>query len=357
MPPFLELNADQAREVINTAQRYAVWREAKAQAAGYRGSMVWSTVKGQDYLIRAGYDKGGKRKQKSLGPRDADRERIKQEFDEGRAQADARLNQIEAVLHRQSAINRALRLGRVPELASRIIRSLDEAGWLGNGLRVLGTYALFAYEAAAGVQLEPELTTTEDIDLLLDARNGVSFAASDEIEETSLLALLKRVDRSFDRTAQTFRAANQDGFLVDLIKPMRSPPWKADQSTLGGGLMDLDSAEIEGLVWHESAPAFEAMCIDSRGAPLRLVTSDPRVFAIHKQWLSKRPDRAVFKQRRDTQQARATVALIRQHMPHLPLDRAELKMLPKAIVDDALDQLDNALDPMRRSQIPTTPFG
>lgn len=342
MQPFIGLNSDQSRELINTAQRYAVWREAKAQAAGYRGSMVWSSVKGHDYLVRSGYDKGGKRKQKSLGPRDSERERIKKEFDDGRVQSEERLKQIDAVLQRQSAINRALRLGRVPELGARIIRALDDAGLLGNGLRVLGTYALFAYEAAAGVQLEAGLTTTEDIDLLLDARTGVSFAASDDIEEASLLALLKRVDRSFDQTSQTFRAANQDGFLVDLIKPMRNPPWKADQTKLGTISTDMDSAEIEGLVWHESAPAFEAICIDSRGAPLRLVTSDPRVFAIHKQWLSKRSDRAVIKQRRDAQQARATIELIRQHMPHLPLDRAELKMLPKAIVDEALDQFNKA---------------
>ncbi len=311
MPDFIELNADQRREAINTQQRFSVWREVSARAKSYRGSMVWSDVKGRDYLVRAAYDKHGQRRQTSLGVRSGETEKLKTEFDRGRAMAEERLRDITTVLQRQSAVNRALGLGRVPQIGARIIRALDEAALLGNGLRVLGTYALFAYEEAAGIRVDPGLTTTEDIDLLLDARHGVSFAASDAIEEKSLLALLQRVDRSFERSWQTFRAVNRDGYLVDLIKPMRNPPWTPEQSQVGGDA-DLDAAEIEGLAWHESAPPFEAVCIDDRGQPLRIITSDPRVWAIHKMWLSERQDRAPLKRRRDAEQGRTAMALVRK---------------------------------------------
>jgi hypothetical protein len=337
MPDFIELNSDQRREAINTQQRYEAWKQAERRSKDFRGSMVWSKVKGQDYLIRSSYNAAGERKQKSLGPLSPETEQIKANFDNGRLESQKNITNMKAVLARQAAINRALALGRVPQLGANIIRTLDDVGLLGNGLRILGTYSLFAYEAAAGVFLDPGLTTTEDIDILMDARHGLSFVASEEtgITETSLLKLLQRVDKSFERSQQTFRAVNRDGYLVDLIKPMRNPPWKMDGNKIGNSEDDLLGAEIEGLVWHESAPPFEAICIDDRGAPLRIITSDPRVWAIHKLWLSERADRTPLKRRRDAEQAKAAIELVKQHMPHLPFEKAALKMLPKDVVDRA----------------------
>jgi hypothetical protein len=90
---------------------------------------------------------------------------------------------------------------------------------LGAGIRVLGTSAMYAYEAAAGVHIDPGLATTEDIDLLFDSRGGLTFVANDEVSESSRLQIIKKVDHSFQRSTQTFRAVNRDGYLVDLIKP------------------------------------------------------------------------------------------------------------------------------------------
>jgi hypothetical protein len=337
MPHFTELNTDQRRETINTLQRFTAWREATVLAKSYRGSMVWSDVKGRNYLIRSAYDKNGSRKQTSLGARTEQTEALKLAFEHGREAAQGRLKDITTVLQRQSAINRVVGLGRVPQIGARIIRELDTAGLLGNGLRVLGTYALFAYEASAGVLLDAGLTTTEDIDLLLDSRHSLAFAASETIDEKTLLALLQRVDRSFEKSPQTFRAVNRDGYLVDLIKPMRNPPWKREKHETDRHAQDLDAAEIQGLAWHESAPPFEALCIDDRGQPLRIITSDPRVWAIHKLWLSKRLDRSPLKRKRDAEQAEVAAALLKQYLQHLPFEPSELRMLPKEIVEAAME--------------------
>lgn len=332
---FQHLNNDQRREIVNTQQRYAAYREARTRAGGYRGSMVWNEIKGREYLVRSSYDKTGIRRQTSLGVRSAKTEDIKQNYDQGRSAAEARLKDIRTVLTRQAAINRALGLGRVPLIGARIIRALDDTGSLGAGIRVLGTNAVYAYEAAAGVWIEPGLTTTEDIDLLLDSRREIAFAATEDISERSLLRVLQKVDRSFEKSGQTFRAVNREGYLVDLIKPLRNPPWRQDRDKIGADAVDLAAAEIEGLAWHENAPPFEAVAIDERGEPLRIVATDPRVWAVHKLWLSKRLDRDAIKRRRDEAQAAAVASLVTEYLPQLPYASDQLKMLPKELIDEA----------------------
>jgi hypothetical protein len=332
---FIELNSDQRKEIINTQQRYAAYRQAEERAKGYRGSMVWTRDGGRDYLVRSHYDKSRVRRQTSLGLRSKETETIKLEYERGRSEAQNRLKDLKAVIARQSAINRALGLGRVPLIGAKIVRALDQAALLGSGIRVLGTNAIYAYESAAGVRVDPGLTSTEDIDLLFDARSSLTFEARADVSHPSLLHLLRRIDRSFMRAKQTFRATNAEGYLVDLIKPLRNPPWKDEKGQLGADVNDLLAAEIEGLAWHESAPSFEAVAIDEKGAPCRIVTTDPRVWTAHKLWLSKREDREPIKRKRDEAQAKAVGRLVAEYMPHLPYIAGELRMMPKAVFDEA----------------------
>lgn len=332
---FQELNGDQRRESVNTQQRYVAYREAEARNNGYRGSMGWKKIQGRDYLVRSYYAKSGVRRQTSLGLRSKETEATKREYDRGRTDAQDRLKDLKAVIARQSAINRVIGLGRVPLAGAKIIRTLDEAGMLGSGIRVLGTNAIYAYEAAAGVRIDPGLTATEDIDLLFDARQRLSFIANDDVSQLSLLRLLQKTDAGFRRSSRKFQAANRDGYLVDLIKPLRDPPWTKERETVGADNEDLLAAEIEGLAWHESAPSFEAVAIDERGEPCRIVTIDPRVWAAHKLWLSKRQDREAAKRRNDAAQAHAIGQLVAKYMPHLPYAAKELRMLPKRVFEEA----------------------
>ena len=123
--------------------------------------------------------------------------------------------------------------------------------------------------------------------------------------------------------------------MVDLIMPLRDPPWTAPPSSVGGDPDDLQASEIEGLVWHENARTFEATAIDTDGVPLRLVTSDPRDFAIHKLWLSERPDRDAGKRDRDRLQAEAVAQLVTHRLPHMAFDPTAHRNLPRALVDRA----------------------
>ena len=329
---FGELDPDQRREVINTQQRFDALRDAQLRLRSFRGSMSWSQTNGREYLLRSSYDRSGKRRQSSLGCRNQATEALKAGFESGRAKTDQQLRNLKVVMARQASVNRALRIGRMPIGSAKILRSLDTAGLLGGKLRVLGSNALYAYEAVSGVRLDAEYLETGDFDFLLDAKARLSFVGEPFPAEASLLRILQRADRSFERTSQTYRAVNRDGFMVDLISPLHDPPW-AGNDRLGSDPTDLTAVEIEGLSWHVSAPSFSAVAIDARGEPVRIVTTDPRVFAAHKLWLSKRKDREAIKRKRDGVQARAVGALVATHMAHLPYDRAELRMLPKRVFD------------------------
>lgn len=331
---FVELVADQSREAINTRQRYQAWRNAVERERGFRGSMVWETSKGKDYLFRAAYADDGKRRQKSLGRRSPETETLKSTFENERAAAIASRKRLDEALARQAAVNRALGMGRIPLIAARILRLLDQRGFLGKGLRVVGTNALYAYEAAAGVFLDPGITTTGDPDLLFDARRGLNLVGDPALSQDGLVDLLRRADRSFRKSRQSFRAENDEGYLVDLITPLRRPPWALASAAAGPDA--LEAAEIEGLSWLENAPAFEQVVLDERGAPLRLVTVDPRVFAVHKHWIANRLDRAPLKRRRDAEQARTVATLTRRYLGHLPFEASELLMLPRGVVEEAM---------------------
>ncbi|TPM26978.1 hypothetical protein FJ958_19125 [Mesorhizobium sp. B2-3-5] len=333
---FQRLNGDQGRELINTQQRFQTFLEARRRSFGYRGSMIFAVRNGAEYLLRDYYDpKSGVKRQRSLGRRDEHTEKMFSEFSKGKEEAARQLKVATEILRRQAAVNRALEMGRVPEIGAKIIRALDGADLLGKGLTVVGTNALFAYEASAGVRFPSDITTTEDIDLLFDARVHMRLAADEDAPERTLLGILKKVDRSFRRSDRVFQAINGEGYLVDLIKPMRDPPWTVEASSVSGESSDLEAVQIAGLAWHENAPQFEAVALDARGFPVRIIAPDPRAYVVHKQWLSERPDRNILKRDRDAAQARWVAALIVAYMPNLPFDSEMLRSFPKSVVESA----------------------
>lgn len=99
-------------------------------------------------------------------------------------------------LDRQAAILRGLGAGRLPRVAAQVLRELRIHG-KGTALRVVGTNAIYAYEALAGVMFEVGATATGDIDLLLDDRQRMRLI-TDEREVIGIKRLIQeRVDKSF----------------------------------------------------------------------------------------------------------------------------------------------------------------
>jgi hypothetical protein len=72
-----------------------------------------------------------------------------------------------------------------------------------------------------------------------------------------------------------------------------------------------------------------------RGNPVRIAATDPRVFAVHKLWLSARPDREPQKRRRDLAQAQVVGQIVSRHLTHLSFEDDDMRMIPKDLVDRA----------------------
>ena len=54
---------------------------------------------------------------------------------------------------------------------------------------------------------------------------------------------------------------------------------------------DVEATGMPGVQWLLSSPPLEAIIIAEDGYPVRIVVPDPRTFALHKLWVSRRPDR------------------------------------------------------------------
>lgn len=325
---FRELSGEQRRQLIDTQQVYKAWRDHDSEKRRrFTGSMRWGERGGADYLLR----KIGTR-ETSLGPRGGDTETAYTAFMNGRAANREKLVTLSRRIDAMAPVNRAMGLGRMPTIAARIVRRCDEKGLLGKQLFIVGTNALYGYEAISGVQVSSGLVASGDIDLLYDARRRLSLAVEKGISEQGLIGLLKQVDKSFYRTQpRSFRASNKDGYLVDLIRDHSRKVFSdATPSALTNLPEALEAAALFGLAWLINAPKVEAVVLDERGYPVRLIVIDPRIFALHKAWLAERPDRDPLKAPRDREQAVAA-ALVAKRYLRLSFESPDLTALPEAL--------------------------
>jgi hypothetical protein len=326
---FNELSSEQIRQQVDTEQAYEVYEKSlKEYEQRFSGSMSWKTsTNGKEYL----YKKTGGI-WKSLGPRSPETETIYGQFHSGRDNAKERLARLAQRLDELAPVNRAMALGRVPLLTARIIRALDKLGLIGTAVDIVGTNALYVYERLAGVHITSGLLSTQDVDLLMDSRFSLRLITKD-FSNKGLIGLLQKIDRSFAPLAKnSYRAANRDGFLVDLIKPTpKNVMSTGGKSRFSADTDDLQAIEIEGLSWLVNSPKTSAVVIDQRGYPLSFSCPDPRAFTFHKLWLSRRADRDAAKKVRDGMQARVVAELIRTRLSHLSFESNDLQALPFAL--------------------------
>jgi hypothetical protein len=323
---FTDLTADQRRQRIDAVQAFEVWREADREFRhSYRGTMHWQRKPSGEYLARK-YAQVWTQ----VGKRSPQTEKIKADYAAQRTSLRARLTKLEKNLVSMNRVNKAMNLGRMPDIAARVLAKLDEANLLGSHVVVAGTHCLYAYEARAGIFFGGDLTATKDIDFLLDVRQRFTFVMS-EVKERGFIGLLKQVDSTF-RKLRSYNAANDDPYAVDLIRPLRPREGtnRDPELTLNPG--DLQPAAIEGLQWLVNAPKFEETIVGEDGRPGRICCVDPRVFALHKLWLSQREDRRQDSRKRDAMQASA-VAIVARDYIGLKFDKRELSMLPKELLD------------------------
>ncbi|MGH7814958.1 MAG: GSU2403 family nucleotidyltransferase fold protein [Candidatus Binataceae bacterium] len=323
-----ELTAEQRRIAVDAIQLYQHFLDLRAEYDEFRGGLHWKPVGTKEYLIKT-IDRMGH--QQSLGPRSAKTEALLQHFTKKKKELKGQLASVEEELSRQAKFCVAAGVNRVPRLAADIVRLLDASGLLGKHLLILGSHAIYAYEMAAGVHLKAGLLQTGDLDTLLDTKKELEIAG--EVRSAGLLGLIQKADKSFRLARQrSFRAVNAKGFMVDLLRaPIAESPGPGSIGRRG----DLIADPLQGLEWIAAAPKMTRIVIAENGYPVRFVVPDPRVFALHKLWLSLQPTRDPMKRKRDFRQGEAVASLSLEYL-NLSFDDAALAELPSALTAMAL---------------------
>lgn len=304
-------NSDQAlRMLADLAQDYRTWLSDSRQFEPAR--LTWKSRGEQDYLYSV--RRTAPYAETSIGPRSPETEA---KFDLYN-QAVQRLPVIEQRLAVHCAAYRQLQLPMLPAFAGEALRNLDVAKQLGrDGVLVVGTNAMIAYAIEATEIFSTLLTTTQDFDV-----TWVRSEPFPRTQERPVFDALKRGDSSWTvNSERTFQALNSNGDEFELLLPETLK----DSFPRTTGLRPIPLPEQDWLIPGRYVEHVVA-CYDRKAA--RIIAPDPRWFALHKLWLSDKPQRDVLKKPKDRAQGREVLALVRDSMPHYPLDEDFAKTLP-----------------------------
>lgn len=321
MPTILD--EQQVLHLVNSQQIFEAWLAAQRQVAQHRYGMRWVRSSDREYLVRL---KDASGNGKSLGVRCEETQRIFEQFNAAKQRAEEKAKTLKAKMQTQARINKALRIGRAPSIVGKILRAIALRSE--NLYTVIGTHAQFGYEAMAGVRMKSELLASGDIDLLAGSGNVIKIMTQTLVPD-GLIGLLRKVDSSFDLVAEnSYRAANASGFMVDLLIAPRD---LRDTSQVTAAAADLVAAEVEGLQWLQNAPKVSITAIAADGLPFSMKVPDPRVFCMHKAWISLNADREPAKKIRDAAQAQALYPVIEEFLPQYPFGEAFMASVPNPL--------------------------
>ncbi len=308
---FLDQSESQKRQFIDAETVFLAATQAKKATAEVRGSMFWRELRGKSTLIRTSANSA----QKSLGFRSPETEAMYASFMARKKSVEERQKAMKAQLATQQRLNRALRVGRVPNLVVGVLNALESTG-MQEHFMVVGTHALYAYETAAGVRIAEEAMATRDVDILFDARKHLSFFTAMKKLDSSLIGILRTVDPSFELVEdQRYTARNQDGFEVDIIRRAAkdADPHPLRMSDNEGDIWAVQVSMGEKL---QSARRMDQVVVGTSGEVALMRTVHPLDFARIKQALSKQVGRDPNKSGKDALQSRIVTELVNEYLPH-----------------------------------------
>lgn len=300
MSVLLPVPENTIRQAIDASVVWSEYLATRSAAAPYLGGMYWKKEGGYEYLVKT----LPRKKQERLGVRSPQTENTYRSFHEGKRATEGRLAALSEALDEAQRQNKALRAGRTPDIVVKLLNALREAG-LEQHFRVVGTHALYAYEAAAGVRIVRGAMAINDVDLFGDTRTRVQFAIDLKLDANSILEALKRADPSFQRLDHALKnqsAVNDKGFKVEFLR--------YEQNT-----EDMRPSRFSGAdegVWPEQARSasllaqstlFSQTVISATGKMATLNTVDPETFVAFKRLLAGPEGRDAARPNRDALQA------------------------------------------------------
>jgi hypothetical protein len=309
---LLELSESQKRQYIDAEAVFVALAQAQKAALEVRGSMFWRELRGTRTLIRS----SAAGAQKSLGPHSETTQKLYDSFMLRKEIVTARVNALKAQLATQQRLNRAHRVGRVPNIVVGVLNVMAKAG-VDTHFLVVGTHALYAYETAAGVRIAEQAMATRDVDMLFDTRKRLAFFTVMEKLDSSLIGLLRKADPSFEVVEdQHYIARNNDGFEVDIIRRMAlgQDPHPLRMSAAEDDFWAVQASMGETLA---SARRLDQVVVATSGEMALMRTVHPIDFARIKVALSQQINRDANKRGKDALQAAIINILVAEHLPHL----------------------------------------
>lgn len=315
MSAFFELTEAQRRQLLDAESVFEALESAEKEAWQHRGSMFWREQGGRNYLIKLWPDS----KQNSLGPESDTTRETHDRFMTRKRDVESRVKDLRAQADTMRRLNRALRVGRTPDLLVEVLNVMAKAR-VSQHFLVVGTNALYAYETAAGVRFPGEVMETRDADLLFDTRHRAEFLETMESAGSSFMDLLRKADKTFQRhDTDNYTAVNSRGYEIDLLRRFPPPEAEAHEHPLQMTPHDEDLWAVRASMGEKllSAPKFSQIVIGTSGAMSRMTTVHPMAFARIKRQLSKDRARDPRKASKDAMQADQVEELVREYLPHL----------------------------------------
>ena len=309
---LFELSESQKRQYIDAETVFVALAQAKKAAAEVRGSMFWRELKSTRTLIRS----SAAGAQKSLGAYSEATQKLFDSFMLRKTSVELRVKTLKAQLATQQRLNRAHRVGRVPNIVVSLLNVMVKAGVDAHFL-VVGTHALYAYEAAAGVRIAEQAMATRDVDMLFDARKRLAFFTLMEKLDSSLIGLLRKADASFEVVEdQHYTARNNDGFEVGIIRRMAHgrDPHPLRMSSAEDDFWAVQVSMGDKLA---SARRFDQVVVATSGEMALMRTVHPLDFARIKLALSRQTGRDANKRGKDALQSAIIDTLVTNYLPTL----------------------------------------
>ena len=329
---FVEYTTSQRKHYINTQQLYEHYIQKKQRYyREYHVSMYWKKAGGREYLTKK---RSSTNTVTSLGVKSDETIEIYEKFMHAKTALKEEISELEAKLDKARKLSRIEQLTRVPSALVEIYRKINELG-LDEKMILIGTNALYAYEAYCGVFVEEENLSTGDIDLLNKQNKELSVIFAEVLPEGKLMELLKLIDKSFEPDAQVpYRFRNKEGVLLEVLSPMQEKhAFDARQSR--DAFAGATTLSMEGMQWLENSRLFKSMVIADNGKCATLSTIHPLEFAVYKNWLATVPDRNILKKNRDHAQSRLVTRLIQEYMVNIDIPRelSQMKHFSKEVIE------------------------
>ena len=325
---FQIFSSDSQRIAANLEQAYEAWLNAMRDRDAMPSAMHWVRRGETEYLSvkRHSRDTGTTR-----GKRAAATERELAAYAAQKAELEARITSLNAVVSERATLYRTLRLLPVmPDQQAEILRALDIAGRLSADLMVVGTNAFGAYELACGARFPVGNEETEDFDLawcrarLMSAAPPATPAAK---PGKTLLDILRSIDSTYViNQRKPYQAVNQHAYGVELLAAPSCHPLPTEEAF--NPMASLIEQE-----WLLNGTRIGTVVATVRNRACPLYVPDPRWMALHKLWLAEKPDRKPSKRPKDARQGNVLLDAVRYFLHHShPIDTGFVMALPQELL-------------------------